>query len=75
MASTRQLKSRIRSVGSTRQITKAMEMVAASHIEPVFWLIVVFTGQDVFSIFYGIFYLYIRTFITGICGRHEEWLR
>lgn len=32
MASTRQLKSRIRSVGSTRQITKAMEMVAASKM-------------------------------------------
>ncbi len=32
MASTRQLKSRIRSVGNTRQITKAMEMVAASKM-------------------------------------------
>ncbi len=32
MASTRQLKSRIRSVKSTRQITKAMEMVAASKM-------------------------------------------
>lgn len=32
MASTRQLKSRIRSVGSTKQITKAMEMVAASKM-------------------------------------------
>lgn len=32
MASTRQLKSRIRSVGSTKQITKAMQMVAASKM-------------------------------------------
>ncbi len=32
MASTRQLKSRIRSVGNTRQITKAMEVVAASKM-------------------------------------------
>lgn len=32
MASTRQLKNRIRSVGSTRQITKAMELVAASKM-------------------------------------------
>ena len=32
MASTRQLKSRIRSVRSTKQITKAMEMVAASKM-------------------------------------------
>ena len=32
MASTRQLKSRIRSVKNTRQITKAMEMVAASKM-------------------------------------------
>lgn len=32
MASIRQLKSRIRSVGNTRQITKAMEMVAASKM-------------------------------------------
>jgi F-type H+-transporting ATPase subunit gamma len=32
MASTRQLKSRIRSVGSTRQITKAMQLVAASKM-------------------------------------------
>lgn len=32
MASTRQLKSRIRSVGNTKQITKAMQMVAASKM-------------------------------------------
>ncbi|NCU41081.1 ATP synthase F1 subunit gamma, partial [Candidatus Saccharibacteria bacterium] len=32
MASTRQLKSRIRSVKSTKQITKAMQMVAASKM-------------------------------------------
>lgn len=32
MASTRQIKSRIRSVGSNRQITKAMELVAASKL-------------------------------------------
>lgn len=32
MASQRQLKSRIRSVGSTKQITKAMQMVAASKM-------------------------------------------
>lgn len=32
MANTRLLKSRIRSVGSTRQITKAMELVAASKL-------------------------------------------
>ena len=32
MASTRQLKSRIRSVGSTKQITRAMQMVAASKM-------------------------------------------
>jgi F-type H+-transporting ATPase subunit gamma len=32
MASTRQLKSRVRSVGSTRQITKAMQLVAASKM-------------------------------------------
>lgn len=32
MASIRQLKSRIRSVGNTKQITKAMEMVAASKM-------------------------------------------
>lgn len=32
MASTQQLKSRIRSVKSTKQITKAMQMVAASKM-------------------------------------------
>lgn len=32
MASTRQLKSRIRSVGNTKQITKAMQLVAASKM-------------------------------------------
>ena len=32
MASTRQLKGRIRSVKSTKQITKAMQMVAASKM-------------------------------------------
>jgi F-type H+-transporting ATPase subunit gamma len=32
MASTRQIKSRIRSVGSNRQITKAMELVSASKL-------------------------------------------
>lgn len=32
MASTRQLKTRIRSVGNTKQITKAMQMVAASKM-------------------------------------------
>lgn len=32
MASTRQLKSRIRSVGNTKQITRAMQMVAASKM-------------------------------------------
>lgn len=32
MASTRQLKTRIRSVGSTKQITRAMQMVAASKM-------------------------------------------
>lgn len=32
MSSTRQLKSRIRSVGSTKQITRAMQMVAASKM-------------------------------------------
>ena len=32
MASTRQIKSRIRSVRSNRQITKAMELVAASKL-------------------------------------------
>lgn len=32
MASTRELKSRIRSVGSTKQITKAMQLVAASKM-------------------------------------------
>ena len=32
MTSTRQIKSRIRSVKSTKQITKAMQMVAASKM-------------------------------------------
>jgi F-type H+-transporting ATPase subunit gamma len=32
MASTRQLKSRIRSVKNTKQITKAMQLVAASKM-------------------------------------------
>ena len=55
----------------------AGELIAQSalhHVEPAFWLVVVFTSQDVGSVADGVFQLDVHTWVASKLLGHVEWL-